>query len=121
MRRVLRRSYPDARAVAQFVDAVEGVDDDQTRVELADQRLVEMLDHPEVDLSIDGQTVRVGKAAAQSAADQPVEREGGSAEIVGAAERSRHALVVIEKHPMAVDEGQFVGIEIELRRTDLLA
>lgn len=93
------------------------------RVELADQRFVkvEVMDHAQIHLRVERQVVRVRKAAAQPATHNAVEGEGGLTQLVGTAERSGHALVVIEVYPMIADVSEFAGIKIELRRVDVLA
>src|ERR1700739_2714205 len=60
-----RRLDTDARTVAQLVDAVDRVDQHEPRIEFADHRRVEMLDHREIELTVPGQLVGVGEAAAQ--------------------------------------------------------
>src|SRR6266702_2015013 len=121
MRAVLRRADADARAVAQLIDSIECVDHEQARIELADERLVEVLNHTEVDLRVDRQAIGVRKAAAQAAAHQAIECEGGSAAVVRSAERRGDALIVLQIHPVSVDISELVRIEIELRRIDLFA
>lgn|SRR5579859_1803487 len=115
MRAVLRCADADTRPVAQLIDAIERVDHDEACIEFADERLIEVLYHAEIDLRIERQPIRVRKTAAQTASYESVERECRSAEIVSSTERRGDALVVIQIDPVIVDVGEFRRIEIELR------
>ena len=83
---VLWRAHTDTRSVAQFIDTIERVDHHKARIELANERLDEVLDYAQIHLCIHGQAVGVGKAAAQAATHQTIEREGRFTQIVGAAD-----------------------------------
>ncbi len=61
-------------------DAVDRIDQHESDFEFADDRFVEMLDHSEIELPVPRQLVGVRKAAAQTAADDGLGREGGPAQ-----------------------------------------
>src|SRR5882672_9355949 len=70
---VLRRANADARAIAQLVDPIEGVDERDARVQLAEALPeVEGLRHRQVDGGVARQMLGVGEPVAQAAAVQGI-------------------------------------------------
>src|SRR6266404_7498159 len=111
----LWRAYADAAAVTQFVDLVEQINDIETDLNApGDIRNFQISLKRDVNGSIIGHTLGVGEAATKSA---PVEEIAGKFPVlpgVSSTDGGRPALVVVEEHPMFVNECIFGGIEKKL-------
>ena len=109
----MRRADANARAVAQFVDVVEQIDDVQPGGEfvVAD---FEFMGEPSIDLPIVWQTVGIGEAGAKAGAIDRLSGKRRVVPFVGAARRARPALIVVEIDPMVLNIRQLVRWEFEL-------
>src|SRR5882724_10083403 len=118
----LRGTDADAGAVANLVDFVEHVEDVETYVERADGRRIDMLRDAEIDLFVrrQGVPVRLIAAGAQAAAGNDVDAETRIPPEIGRPGGRGHELIMIGVDGMGVDEGEIVGIEIELGGNDVL-
>ena len=110
----MRRSHPNAAAVAQFIDFVENVYDIETDIERGFLRKLDPARRADVECLVRMVLLCVGETAAQSIPIKPIDRRSPVLPRERNTAGTGETLVVVEKDPVLADLIKFVPIEKEL-------
>src|SRR5437660_5371818 len=112
----LRRAHTDAAAVAQLVDLVEQIDNIEADLKIADSGNLQIPLKRQINGCVIGHAFGVGEASPKPSSVEKISRRFPVVPSVGSAGCGGPSLVVIEKHPVFVDEGKLIWIKQKLRR-----
>ena len=107
----MRRTDPNAAAVAQFIDLVENVYDIESDIECGLLRKLDPARRTDIECLVRMVLLRVGETAAQSVTIKPIDRRSPVLPRVRNTAGTGETLIVIEKDPVVADVIKFIPVE----------